>query len=73
MSAGGPPEHEFDHVDWLQVRLLQKLAPEDRLRVMLDAQELVVGLIRGRLCQRYPDLSEREINLKLLEELERGR
>jgi hypothetical protein len=38
---------------------------------MLDARELAVGLIRGRLRQRYPRLSSREINLKVLEELDR--
>ncbi len=38
---------------------------------MLDARELAVGLIRGRLRQRYPCLSSREINLKVLEELDR--
>jgi hypothetical protein len=71
--SGSPPGFQFDDVDWVQVRLLQKLQPGQRLRVMLDARELVVGLIRGQLCRRYPDLSEREINLKLLEELDRGR
>ncbi len=37
-----------------------------RLLALLDARELVVGLIRGRLRRRYPKLSRREINLKLL-------
>jgi hypothetical protein len=40
---------------------------------MLDARALAVGLIRGRLRRRYPDLSSREINLKVLEEIERAR
>jgi hypothetical protein len=31
-----------------------------------------VGLIRGRLRRRYPDLDQRELNLKVLEELERA-
>ena len=38
---------------------------------MFDACELAVGLIRGRLRRLYPDASAREINLKLLEEIER--
>ena len=61
----------FDPVDLKQVRLLGKLPAERRVRVMLDARELAVGLIRGRLRQRYPCLSSREINLKVLEELDR--
>jgi hypothetical protein len=73
MSGSCPSEFQFDDMDWVQVRLLQKLQPGQRLQVMLDARELVVGLIRGRLCRQYPDLSEREINLKLLEELDHGR
>jgi hypothetical protein len=30
-------------------------------------------LIRGRLHRRHPHLSQREINLKVLEEIERAR
>jgi hypothetical protein len=39
---------------------------------MFDARELVVGLIRGRLRRQHPDLSLREINLKVLEEIARA-
>ena len=38
---------------------------------MLDARELAVGLIRGRLRRQYPDLSLRALNLKMPEEIER--
>jgi hypothetical protein len=62
----------FDPVDLAQMRLLARLSPAQRLRTMLDARELAVGLIRGRLGRRYPTLSPREINLKLLEELARA-
>lgn len=63
--------YRFDHVDLAQMRLLGRLSPAQRLRAMLDARELAVGLIRGRLRRRYPDLSPQELNLKLLEELAR--
>lgn len=62
----------FDPVDLDQMRLLGQLSPGQRIRVMLDARELAVGLIRGRLRRRYPRLSPREINLKVLEELARA-
>jgi len=39
---------------------------------MLDARALLVGMIRGRLRKKYPNLSEAELNLKLLEEIERA-
>ncbi len=64
--------YRFDRVDKTQMRLLGRLSPARRLRTMLDARELAVGLMRGRLRRRYPNLSPREINLKLLEELARA-
>jgi len=63
-------EHIFDPVDLEQMRLLGRLTPGQRIRVMLDARELAVGLIRGRLRRQYPHLSSREINLRVLEEID---
>lgn len=64
--------YRFDRVDLVQMRLMGRLSPAQRLRTMLDARELAVGLRRGRLRRRYPTLSPQEINLKLLEELARA-
>lgn len=64
--------YRFDRVDKTQMRLMGQLSPARRLRAMLDARELAVGLRRGRLRRRYPNLSPQEINLKLLEELARA-
>ncbi len=61
----------FDPVDLDLMRLRGRLSPGQRLQAMLDARELVVGLIRGRLRRQYPDLAPREINLKVLEEIAR--
>jgi len=61
--------YRFDPVDLEQMRLLGRLSPGGRIQVMLDARELAVGLIRGRLRRRHPHLSTRELNLKVLEEL----
>jgi hypothetical protein len=72
MSADDSPELRFDPVDREEMLLLGRLKPGQRLQRMLDARELAVGLMRGRL-RCHPDLSEREINLKLLEELARAR
>ena len=49
--------YRFDPVDLEQMRLLGRLSPGGRIQVMLDARELAVGLIRGRLRRQYPDLS----------------
>jgi hypothetical protein len=62
----------FDPVDKEQMRLLARLSPGGRIRVLLDARELAVGLIRGRLRSQFPDLDRRELNLKVLEELDRA-
>ena len=43
-----------------------------RIQAMLDARELAVGLIRGRLLRQHPGLSTRELNLKVLEEIARA-
>lgn len=66
-------QYRFDPVDLHQMRLLGQLAPGQRLQVLLDARELAVGLWRGRLRRQYPQLSPYELNLKLLEELERAK
>lgn len=64
--------YRFDPVDVEQMRLLGRLAPQRRIGVMLDAQELARGLIRGRLRRRYPRLSASALNLKVLEEVTRA-
>lgn len=62
----------FDPVDLDQMRLPAELSAGQRIATLLDARELAVGLIRGRLHRQYPDLSSRAINLKLVEEVSRG-
>jgi len=63
--------YRFDPVDLEQVRSWGRLTPGQRIQVMLDARELAVGFIRGRLRQQYADLSLGELNLKVLEEIAR--
>jgi hypothetical protein len=60
------------HTDIELMRLRLSLSPGQRIQAMLDARALVVGIIRGRLRTRYPDLPEAELNLKMLEEIERA-
>ena len=65
------PEFHFDPIDLSQVRLTARLSPGQRIQRLLDARQLVVGLIRGRLRRQYPHLSDQELNLKLIEEVTR--
>ncbi|HEY63449.1 MAG TPA: hypothetical protein G4O02_02650 [Caldilineae bacterium] len=67
-----PHPWRFDPVDIVQMRLLARLRPGQRVRVMLEAQALARGLIWGRLRRQYPDASERELALKFLEEIARA-
>jgi hypothetical protein len=72
-SAGESPTWRFDPVDIDQMRLLAQLPPGRRIRTMLEAQAFARGLILGRLRQQYPNASDQELALKLLEEVSRAR
>ena len=63
----------FDPVDITQMRLLANLPPGRRAWVMLEAQALARGMIKSRLRRQYPQASDRELGLKLLEEVSRDR
>ena len=63
--------YRFDPVDLEQMRLMAQLSPGGRIQVMLDARELAVGLIRGRLRRQNPELSLALLNTKVLEEVAR--
>ena len=73
MEAKPVPTYRFDPPDIAQVNLLRKLTPSQHIQRLLDARELAVGLIRGRLSKRYPDLPPDRLNLKVLETLNRAR
>lgn len=62
----------FTHTDIELMRLRLSLTPGQRLQAMFDARSLLVGIIRGRLRQQHPTLSNFELNLKMLEEIERA-
>ncbi len=61
----------FDPIDHAFMRLRGRMSPGERLQAMLAAREWVVSAMRSRLRRRYPGLSPQEINLKVLEEIER--
>ena len=60
-------------IDRAQLKLLLSIPAHKRVRVMLDARELAVGMIRGRIRKTYPNLSLNMLNLKLIEELSRAK
>jgi hypothetical protein len=66
------PKYRFDPVDHNFMRIRGRLTPGEWLLVMLAAREWVISAHRARLQRQYPDLSLEEINLKMLEEIERA-
>ncbi len=63
----------FTHTDIDLMRARMKLTPGQRLQAMFDAHAMMVGVTRGRLRGRYPDLSDHDLNLKVIEEIERAK
>jgi len=72
LPSENPTRYRFDPVDHAFMRLRGRLSPGARLQAMLDAREWVVGAMRGRLRRRYPNLSPQEINLRIIEEIDRA-
>ncbi len=63
------------HLGPLDAQLLwlrSQMTPGQRINSLLTTREVLVGMKRGRLRHQYPDLTERELNLKLLEEIDRA-
>lgn len=63
----------WTHTDMELMRLRLALTPGQRLQAMFDARAFLAGTIRGRLRRQYPDIPEAELNLKVLEEIERAK
>jgi hypothetical protein len=61
----------FTHTDIDLMRARMKLTLGQRLQVMLDGHVLLVGITRSRLRGRYPALSDRDLNLKVIEDIKR--
>ncbi len=66
-------ESRITHTDIAFMRLRMALTPGRRLQAMLDARALQFGIIRGRLRREFPDMSERDLNLMALEEVEHAK
>ena len=65
-------KYRFDPIDHNFMRIRGRLTPGERLQAMLAAHEWVIAAHRARLTRKHPDLSSQEINLKVLEEIERA-
>jgi hypothetical protein len=57
---------DLNPIDWTQVELLAKLPPAKRIIPPLLAQEFSMSALRGTFRKRFPNLSMKEINMKVL-------
>lgn len=57
---------EFDPIDWQQMQLLAQLSPAQRTLTMVRAAEFVRAGLRAAFHRRFPELSDAEINMKVM-------
>ena len=57
---------DLDPIDWQQLELLAQLSPAQRTLTMVRAAEFVRAGLRAAFHRRYPELSDAEINMKVL-------
>lgn len=67
------PGGQITHIDLDLMRLRLALSPGQRLLAMMDTHRWVVAVIRARLRQQRPELSDYEIGLLIIEEIERAK
>jgi hypothetical protein len=66
------PKYRFDPVDHNFMRIRGRLTMGERLQAMLAAREWVFAAHRARVQRQQPNLSPEEVNLCVLEEIDRA-
>jgi hypothetical protein len=56
-------------IDWVQMELLAKLPPGQRILPTLNATLMIRAGLRSAFMKKFPELSRSEINMKILEYL----
>jgi hypothetical protein len=56
----------LEPVDWVQLRLTARLSPSERILAGMQAQTFAMAILRGTFRSRFPELSQSEINMKVL-------
>jgi len=56
----------FEPIDWQQLELLAGLTPAQRVLLGMQAQAFARAALRGTLRRRFPELSQSELNMKVL-------
>jgi hypothetical protein len=61
-----PDEFVPAPIDFQQLELLGQMPPAQRVRSMLATENWIRAGIRGTLKKRFPHMSQRELNLRVL-------
>ncbi len=61
-----PEAFEPDPIDFQQLELLGHLPPANRVRAMLATENWIRAGLRGTFSKRFPHMSQRELNLRVL-------
>ena len=56
----------LDPIDWVQLQLLARLSPAERVLAGMRAQAFAMAALRGTFQRRFPDLSRSELNMRVL-------
>jgi len=56
----------LDPPDWVQMRLTAKLSPAERILAGMRAQAFAMSMLRGAFHKRFPELTQSELNMKVL-------
>ena len=56
----------LDAPDWVQLRLTARLSPAERILAGMRAQAFAMAILRGTFQTRFPELSQSELNMKVL-------
>ncbi len=56
----------LDGADWVQMRLTARLSPAERILAGMRAQAFAMAMLRGTFRSRFPELTQSELNMKVL-------
>jgi hypothetical protein len=56
----------LDPIDWQQLELLARLPFAKRILTGMQAREFAMAALRGTFRRRFPELSQSELNMKVL-------
>ena len=56
-----PPKHRLEAADTLQIQLLLRVSPAQRLSTMLETQAVILNTWHSRLRKANPQLSDLEL------------